>query len=501
MEENTTILELRDIDKVFPGVKALDKMNLQVKKGTVHMICGENGAGKSCLMKIINGSYKADGGEVVLRGKTISNYTVRDTMDMGIAMIYQELNPVMEMTIAENIFLGREPRKGKLVDFKKMNKMAEEVLKSLNSSHKPTMKMKSLSIAGQQEVEIAKALSMKAEIIIMDEPTSSLTNKEVDVLFEKINQMRDSGMAVLYITHRMEEIFRIADEVTIIRDGKYIDNGTIDKFDMDKIVSLMVGRSLDNVYPPAEEGLEFGDVVLKVEKLTQSKVDGGRFDDINFEVKAGEILGFAGLVGAGRSEVMKAIFGLDPLTSGNIYMNNEEIKISSTKDAVKNGIAMISEDRRSYGLVLGRSVYENITLVNADKYVKKLLISEQDAIKESNELVDKLRIKIANLQVMAETLSGGNQQKVVLAKWLSGDVKVIIMDEPTRGIDIGAKYEIYKLMRSLAKSGMAVIMISSEMPEIMGMSDRIIVMNEGRITGSIDKEEASQEKVMKMALS
>lgn len=499
--EDKYILELRNIVKTFPGVRALDGMNLNVRKGAVHVICGENGAGKSVMMKTINGTHKPDSGEIFFKGKQISDYTVRDSIHMGISMIYQELNPILEMTVAENIFLGREPRKGALVDFKTLHKNTAELMEKMRMSYRPEQKMKTISLAGHQEIEIAKAMSMNCEVLIMDEPTSSLTNTEVQNLFERVKELREQGVAIIYITHRMEEIFQLADDITIIRDGKFVESGPVSDYDMDKIITRMVGRELTNIYPPKLEGTVEGKVVLEARGLTQEKEDGGRFRDISFQVHEGEILGFAGLMGAGRSEVMRAIFGLDPISSGEIWLNGDRLNIRNTTDAVKKGIAMISEDRREYGLVLIRDIHENISLVNLKKYVKRFLIRDKDIIKEANEYVKKLHIKIANLNVKAGTLSGGNQQKVVIAKWLSGDVKVLIFDEPTRGIDVGAKYEIYALMREFAKQGMAIIMISSEMPEVMGMSDRIVVMNEGHVSGMVEGDEIDQEKIMALALS
>ena len=501
MANEEYILELRNIVKTFPGVRALDGMNLRLRKGTVHVICGENGAGKSVMMKIINGTLKPDSGEIWYKGKQISNYNVHDSLQMGISMIYQELNPVLEMTVAENIYLGREPKKGLLADFKKMNRDAAELLKRMKMPYRPEQKMKSISLAGHQEIEIAKAMSVNCEVLIMDEPTSSLTNTEVEHLFERVNELRAQGVAIIYITHRMEEIFRLADDITIIRDGSFIESGPVSEYDMDKIVSRMVGRPLTNIYPPREEGTEFGEVVLEGRHLTQEKPDGGRFQDVSFQVRAGEILGFAGLMGAGRSEVMRAIFGLDPLSSGEVLLEGKPVKIRDTTDAVKQGMAMISEDRREYGLVLIRDIHENISLVNLKKYAPHGLINDKKIVEEANDYVNQLHIKIANLNVKAGTLSGGNQQKVVIAKWLSGDVKVLIFDEPTRGIDVGAKYEIYALMRKFAKAGMAIIMISSEMPEVMGMSDRIMVMSEGRISGEVTGDDINQEKIMTLALA
>ena len=491
------VLEMRDIVKVFPGVRALDGVKLQIRPGKVHVICGENGAGKSTLMKIINGTYVADEGEMIYKGEKIGPHTVQDTLKMGIAMIYQELNPVLEMTIAENIWLGREPRKGRFVDFGKMQKDTQELLDKLDMPYKANQKMYELSIAGHQLVEIAKAISCNASVIIMDEPSSAIGDEEINVLFKQIFSLREQGVAILYITHKMDEIFRIADDITIIRDGQWIETGLATDYNPDKLVARMVGREITNVFPK-DTTVPIGDVIFEVKELTQEKADGGRFRNINFQLRAGEILGFAGLVGAGRSEVMRAIFGLDPISSGSVYLNGREVHIKNTRDAINYGIAMVNEDRRTYGLVLGRSIHHNVSLVNLKKYTKGL-IDDRKISKDVEKMRELLQIKIANEDVEAGTLSGGNQQKVVLAKWLVGDVKVMILDEPTRGIDVGAKSEIHKLMTKFAREGMGIIMISSELPEVLGMSDRVVVMQEGIIQGTLDRSEATQESIMKLA--
>ena len=496
--ENEYVLEMHDVVKVFPGVRALDGVNLLVRPGKVHVICGENGAGKSTLMKVINGTHPADEGRMIYKGREIGPHTIQDTMNMGIAMIYQELNPVLEMTIAENVYLGREPKKGAFVDFAKLYQDTQELLDRLNIPYNAHQKMRELSIAGHQLIEIAKAISMSASVIIMDEPSSAIGDEEIEVLFKQIFALKEQGVAILYITHKMDEIFRIADEITIIRDGKWIESGPASDYDANKLVARMVGREITNVFPK-ETDIPIGDVVLEVKNLTQAKEDGGRFENISFQLRKGEILGFSGLVGAGRSEVMRAIFGLDPLTSGEIYLEGQKIDIRDTSDAIRHGIAMVSEDRKGYGLVLGRNIRDNISLVNLKDFAKNGLIDDKKIIERSNEMVDLLNIKVANLDVQASTLSGGNQQKVVLAKWLIGNVKVMILDEPTRGIDVGAKSEIHRLMCRFAREGMAVIMISSELPEILGMSDRVVVMQEGVINGILDRSEATQESIMKLA--
>jgi inositol transport system ATP-binding protein len=491
------ILEMRNVVKEFPGVKALDGVNLCVRPGKVHVICGENGAGKSTLMKVLNGTHFADSGEIFFKGGKMEHGTIDSVLEMGIAMIYQELNPIMEMTIGENIFLGREPKKGVFVDFKKMYQDTQELLDKLDMPFKAKQKMRSLSIAGHQLIEIAKAISRDASIIIMDEPTSAIADVEVEILFKQIADLKSNGVAVIYITHKMDEIFKIADDITIIRDGKWIESGPAPDYNSDKLISLMVGREINNIFP--KENVPIEDVVLKVENLSQGPLHGGRFHNISFDLRSGEILGFAGLVGAGRSEVMRAIFGLDPFTSGKVLINGQPVKIKNTADAIKNGIAMISEDRKMYGLALGRNVHENISLVNLKKYIKKFMINDKAISLDALRMKELLNIKITDFKVEANTLSGGNQQKIVLAKWLLGDVKIMILDEPTRGIDVGSKAEIHKLMTNFAGQGMAIIMISSELPEIIGMSDRVAVMQEGKINGILPRVELTQENIMKLA--
>jgi inositol transport system ATP-binding protein len=501
MQEGNYILEMHDVVKEFPGVRALDRVNLMVRAGKTHVICGENGAGKSTLMKVLNGTHRPDAGQIIFQGQKLGKQTIDETMKLGIAMIYQELNPVLDMTIAENIFLGREPAYGAgnaLVDFKKMYSDTQALLNRLNMPFNAKQKMRSLSIAGHQLVEIAKAISRNAAVIIMDEPSSAIADAEVAVLFKQIGDLKEQGVAILYITHKMDEIFRIADEITIIRDGKWVDSGPASKFTPDKIVSLMVGRELSAIFPK-DSTVPIGDVVLRVENLTQEAAQGGRFRNISFELRQGEILGFAGLVGAGRTEVMRAIFGLDPYTSGTIQIDGKPAKIKHAEDAVKNGIAMISEDRKMYGLALNRSVHENISLVNLKQFIKRFILDDKAIALEAIRMKDLLNIKITDLKVHANTLSGGNQQKVVLAKWLIGTVKIMILDEPTRGIDVGSKSEIHRLMSDFAREGMGIIMISSELPEILGMSDRVVVMQEGRIKGILSREEATQESIIYLA--
>jgi inositol transport system ATP-binding protein len=489
-------LEMRKVTKEFPGVKALDGVDLCVRSGKVHVICGENGAGKSTLMKVLNGTCSADSGEIYFKGKKIEVGSIETSIRMGISMIHQELNPVLEMTIGENIFLGREPKKGIFVDFKKLYIDTQRLLDRLSIPFDSKQKMQELSIAGHQLIEITKAISRDAVVIIMDEPTSAIADTEVEILFKQIQTLKDHGVAILYITHKMDEIFRIADDITVIRDGKWIDSGPVSNYNSEKLISLMVGRKIDNVFPK-DTTLSIGDVVFEVKNLTRET--DGRFKDISFDLRKGEILGFSGLVGAGRTEVMRAIFGLDPYDSGNIFLDGNPIKIKNTSDAIKQGIIMVSEDRKLYGLILNRNIYENISLVNIKKYAKKFFINDRAISLDSLKMKELLNIKISDFKVEANTLSGGNQQKVVLSKWLLGNVRIMILDEPTRGIDVGAKAEIYKLMCNFARQGISIIMISSELPEIVGMSNRVVVMQEGHIKGILAKDEVSPERIMRLA--
>lgn len=496
-QQTKYLLEMQDIVKVFPGVRALDGVTLKVRAGSVHVICGENGAGKSTLMKIINGNYVADEGHMFFDGKEIGPHSIQETMKMGISMIYQELNPVKEMSIGENVFLGRELNKYGIVNFSGIYKETQKALDDLEIPLNAHEKMKNVSIAGQQLVEIAKAINMNAKLIIMDEPTSAISDKEVDILFEHIFKLRAKGVAIVYITHKMDEIFKIADDITIIRDGKLVESGPASEYNPDKLIQLMVGRKITNVFP--KKDVPIGKTVMQVKNLTQKKSQGGRFTNINFDIHAGEILGFAGLVGAGRSELMRAIFGLDPISEGEIYIDNNKTAIHNSSDAIKVGLALVPEDRRKDGLVLGLDIEKNISLANLKKYASAGIINDKKITQDSEKMVKLLNIKAPSIKTKTGTLSGGNQQKVVISKWVVGDVKIMILDEPTRGIDIGAKAEIYKLMNSFAQAGMAIIMVSSELPEILGMSDRIVVMQEGVIEGILNREQATQESIMKLA--
>ena len=488
------VLELHGIVKLFPGVRALDGMELRVRPGKVHVIAGENGAGKSTLMKIINGDYAADEGEVIYKGHTLGKRSIMETIHMGISMIRQEMNPIRDMTVAENIFLGREPQKVKgFVDFNKLYEDTNKLLMELEIPLQAGQKMATLSIAAQQQVEIAKAISCNASVIIMDEPTSAIADAEVRKLFSQIKLLKEKNVAIIYITHKMDEIKQIADDLTIIRDGKWISSGPASEYPADKIISLMVGRTIEHIFPKKEVPIR--EIALEVRNLSSR----GIFRDVSFQVHKGEILGFSGLVGAGRSEVMRAIFGLLPYQSGEILLNGQTLRIRRSEDAIHHGIAMVSENRREEGIIPIRSARENIVLPFIDQFSRFALVDRRLERKTVASMIEKFSIRVSSPEQEMQNLSGGNQQKVVLAKWLIGNIDVLILDEPTRGIDVGAKSEIHRLICEFAEKGLAIIMISSELPEILSMSDRVIVMREGRIAGELSRAEATQESIMALA--
>lgn len=490
------ILEMLDIHKEFPGVHALAGVNLRIRPGTVHALVGENGAGKSTLMKCLMGIYGITSGKVIYQGKETVFREISDALNAGLAMIPQELNPVLERPVYENIWLGREPRKGIVVDHKRMKQNTADLLKGLGINHiDPDALMKNLSVAHMQLVEIAKAVSYDAKIVIMDEPTSSLTTSETEQLFRIIRDLKQKGTAVVFISHKMDEIFQICDEVTVLRDGQLIATDQIENLDMDKVVNLMVGRRIDEMFPKVD--CPIGDTVLKVENLSSGKA----VKNVSFELHRGEILGFAGLVGAGRTEVMETIFGIRPMTGGKIFKDGVELHVKNPADAIKNNIAFLTEDRRLSGIIGIRSVGENIILSSLRHYVRRLKILDHKKIeKECTEYVGKLNIRTPGLDTQIQYLSGGNQQKVLVARCLLTDPDILIIDEPTRGIDVGAKAEIQSLISLLAGQGKAIIMVSSELPEIIGMSDRVVVMHEGVMTGTINRRDLNQEIIMKYAI-
>lgn len=500
MEESKYILELNNISKEFPGVKALDDVTLQVRAGTVHALMGENGAGKSTLMKCLFGIYKQDTGDIILNRKKVEINNSKAALDNGIAMIHQELHPVRFRNVMENMWLGRFPMKKygpfKLVDEKKMYKDTEELFKSLDLNIKPDTIVGKLSVSTIQQIEIAKAVSYNAKVIIMDEPTSSLTENEVEHLFRIIRDLVKKGVAIIYISHKIEEILQISDEVTIMRDGKKIGTWNAPELTTDMIIKKMVGRDLTHRFP--ERYNKPGDVLLKVEKLTSPFPKS--FKEVSFDVRKGEILGVGGLVGAQRTEVMEAIFGLRSIESGKIYINGEEVHIKSPIHAKKHGIALLTEERRATGIFPMLPVLENTVMANLYNYLNKIgLLNDKKRKNDTEKSIDKLAVKTPSYKTLIQYLSGGNQQKVLFARWLLTEPDILILDEPTRGIDVGAKYEIYVIMTELVKQGKSVIMISSEMPELLGMSDRIMVMCEGHLSGILDGKNATEEDVMRLS--
>ena len=494
-------LEMKGISKSFPGVKALDQVSLKVRPGTVHSLMGENGAGKSTLMKCLFGIYKMDEGEVYLDGEKVQIANADDALHKGIAMVHQELQPIPERSIGENIFCGRYPLKKLLgfipvVDHKKMYEESERLLKEVRMEYDPKAKLGSLSVSQMQSVEIAKAVSMNAKVVILDEPTSSLTANEVEALFRIIDDLREKGVSIIYISHKMDEILRISDDVSIMRDGQYIGTWEAKELTTDMIITKMVGRELTNLYPPKHN--EPGEVVLKVSGFTS--IHDKSFKDCGFELRKGEILGIGGLVGAQRTELVEAIFGVRAIVDGEVEYKGQKLKIKRPKDAIDNGIALLTEDRRGSGIFGVLSISDNVAISSLNKYLSfGVMINDKKVEDLVNENVAKLSIKTPSNKTQIQSLSGGNQQKVIISRWLANDPDVLILDEPTRGIDVGAKYEIYTIMAELAAQGKSIIMISSEMAELIGMSDRIVVMCNGRVTGEVAKEDATQENIMSLA--
>lgn len=489
------ILTMKGIDKSFPGVHALDHVDLEVRKGEVHALMGENGAGKSTLMKVLTGIYTKDSGTITYEGKEVEFHNTREAQEAGIVIVHQELNMLGHLTVAQNIFIGREFKKGISIDDKKMNEEAAKLFKRLNIDIDPTETMSNLTVGKQQMCEIAKAISHQAKVIVFDEPSAALTEAEIEELFKIIRDLREQQLGIIYISHRMDEIKVITDRVTVMRDGTYV--GTLITKDCTKndIINMMVGRVIYEDPKTHSMVPKGAPVVLKVSHLNAGKM----VQDVSFELHKGEILGFSGLMGAGRTETARAIFGADPKESGEIWVNGKAVTINTPEDAVKHGIGYLSEDRKRYGIVVQKSVAENTTMASLKQFLNGIFINKKKEEKVAQEYVDSLATKTPGVDQLVVNLSGGNQQKVVIAKWLAKDCDILIFDEPTRGIDVGAKNEIYKLMNKLASEGKAIIMISSEMTEILRMSDRVIVMCEGKITGEIDIAEATQENIMNLA--
>lgn len=490
MVTTNVILSIRGITKTFPGVIALNNISLDVKKGQVHGIVGENGAGKSTLMKILSGVYKPDKGNFEFNGNKIVSTKPVESLKMGLSIIYQEFNLVNKMTVGENIFLGRfKEMKG----MRNTHKRAKEILSSIGCNINTHSLIEELSVSQKQMVEIAKALSFNSKLIIMDEPSSSLTTDEMKRLTEIINVLREKDITIIYISHKLDEIFELCDVVTIMRDGNIIDTKPITEITRKEMITKMIGRSIEQEYP--ERAYNLGEVVLKVTNLNSNKLH-----DINFELKKGEILGFVGLVGSGRTEIIRAIYGADKVQGHNIFIENNPVDIKSPKDAIKSGIGFIPEDRRLQGLIVRFSVEDNLLLGNLDKLKKKLVISKSKAKDMVEKHIKELEIKTPSRHTKVSTLSGGNQQKVVVGRWLEKKPKILFMDEPTRGIDVGAKYEIYMIMKQIAEAGCSIILISSELPEVLSMSNRVLTIRDGRITGEFNPELADAKEIMDKAI-
>ena len=490
-----TILELRGITKIFPGVKALNNVQFDLRPGEIHALMGENGAGKSTFIKVIMGVHQAEEGEMFLDGQKVQFKSTRDAQKAGIAAIYQHVTAYPHLTVAENIFVGHLKMRHGMVQWKQMHQEADALLQELNADFNSYELMGNLSVAQQQMVEIAKALSLKARIIIMDEPTAALTKRESEELYRITRKLRDEGVSIIFISHRFEDMYALASRVTVFRDAKYIGTYDVDAITNADLITAMVGREIKDLFPKPE--IEIGEEILRVENLNRA----GFFKDVSFAVHKGEILGLTGLVGARRTEVVQTIFGVEKLASGKIFLEGKEIKVKNPSDAINHGIGLLPENRQTEGLILDWGIGRNITLPELKSYVKQLFIQEKTERSNSRELAERVDTKAVTIFDKASSLSGGNQQKVVVAKALGSDFKVLILDEPTKGVDVGAKAAIYEIMGELAQQGYAIIMISSEMPEILGMCDRIVVMCEGRVTGELSREEATQEKILELAMS
>ena len=486
------LLEVRALKKSFNGIEVLHSVDFEAQAGKVTALVGENGAGKSTLMKILMGEYTADSGEIRLEGKQVQFTSPHQALTSGISMIFQEMSPFPELTVAENIYMGREPCRFGFLKKKEQRRMAEQKLKELGVNLDADRKVRTLTVSELQLLEITKAVSYDSKVVIMDEPTSSLTDSEVSLLFQMIETLKKKQVAVIYISHKLDELFRIADQICVLRDGKMISSRPVSEVNREVMISEMVGRAMDQIYPTVEKTI--GETVFRVENLTRR----GVFEDISFEIKKGEILGIAGMVGSGRTEVAEALFGVEKYQSGRIYLKGKEIKIGNTRDAIHCGMALIPEDRARCGLNLRGTIKANMCTTILDQIGKgKGLIANKRAEKQkTEEMSQKMRIKMNSIEQLAMYLSGGNQQKIVVGKWLLTEPEIVMMDEPTRGIDVGAKYEIYQLIKQLAKEGKAVLIISSEMTELLGICDRILILREGTLVGEMDAKEATQEKIM-----
>jgi len=493
---NSCILEMKGIKKYFYGVKALDGVDFKIRNGEVHALIGENGAGKSTLVKILAGVHQPTAGTIILNDKPVQFPSPQVSQQAGISAIHQEATMFLELSIAENIFMGHHIRNKSngLLSWKEMKSKTQKLLDKLELDIHPDTKVKNLSIAQRHMVEVAKALSLNAKIVIMDEPTSALTLKEVEYLYKIIRKLKSEGKAIIFISHKFEEVFEIADYFTVLRDGKYVGEGRMADVTIDKIIQMVIGRSLEQMYPKIEA--EKGDIILKVENLTKV----GLFKNVSFELHKGEILGFFGLVGAGRSEVMQTIFGIDTKTSGDVFINGEKVNIANPSDAMNHGLAYLPEDRQIQGAILAMNIRENITLPIIDRISRHIFLDRNREFEITDEYGKHIEIRASGWEQLVEDLSGGNQQKVVLAKWIATKPRILIMDEPTKGIDVATKATVHNFISELAKQEIAVILISSELPEILGMSNNIIVMHEGVVTSKFTREEANSEKIIKAAI-
>lgn len=495
MSNSTYILEMIDMNKIFPGVKALDNAQIKVRPGTIHSLMGENGAGKSTLMKCLFGIYLEDSGEIYIDGEQTHFDNPKQALESGVSMVHQELNQVLKRNVMENIWLGRFPMKGILVDEKKMYEDTKKIFEQLNIEIDPRRELGTLSVSQRQMVEIAKAVSYGAKILVLDEPTSSLTNTEIRLLFDILYQLRDEGVGIIYISHKMEEILEISDEVTVMRDGKWIATEPAENLTTNRIIQLMVGRELTNRYP--EKQHTPGEVILEVKNLKGMYPP--TVEDATFDLRKGEILGVAGLVGSRRTELLELLFGTATVASGEIILNGQPHINESAEDAIKNKFAFVTEERRATGIFGKLDITTNATIANMAEYTRRGVVDEKHMAKDTSQVIERLNVKTPSQKTLISNLSGGNQQKVIIGRWLLTDADIYLLDEPTRGIDVGAKYEIYQIILDLALQGNSVIMVSSEMPELLGVCDRILVMSNGRVAGVEDVENLDQEKIMTLA--